>query len=226
LYSKTDYIDAYKQKRQNLVNSLRTKGISDERVLNAINILSREKFIPRDSINYAYDDNALPIECGQTISQPYTVAYMTELLRVNEGDKILEIGTGSGYQASVLSLMGAKVFTIERVQQLFESAKKLFIEFKLPITTRFADGTLGWKEFAPYQGIIVTAAAPNVPKTLKNQLAVGGRLVVPVGNMLSQTMYAIERESETKFKEYKTDTFKFVPLVGKEGWEIENGNDK
>lgn len=216
------YSSNLKEQRIKLVKELRNKGIEDENVLYAISILPREKFILPSFINRAYDDVALPIDCNQTISQPYTVAYMTSELKVSKGDKVLEIGTGSGYQACLLAIMGAKVFTIERIPELYEKSKLLFNEFRFQINSRLADGTLGWREFAPFNGIIVTAAAPKVPNTLKEQLAVQGRLVIPIGDKISQTMHIITRLSEDEFEEKVSDKFKFVPLIGKEGWNNDN----
>lgn len=202
-----------------LIDTLRSKGISDERILNVMSYLPREDFVGSSFINRAYDDIALPISSGQTISQPYTVAFMTSLLQVREGDKILEIGTGSGYQACLLFLLGARVFTVERIQELYIEANMKFKTNGYQINTRFGDGSLGWKEFAPYDGIIVTAASPAAPESLKMQLGVGGRLVIPIGNKDTQTMFVIERMDESTFHEYQSDKFKFVPLIGKEGWE-------
>lgn len=208
----------YREQRLALVNSLREKGIKEEKVLDAMMRLPREEFIDPSSVALAYDDNALPIDCNQTISQPYTVAYMTSRLEIMKGDKILEIGTGSGYQAALIYLMGARVFTIERIQELYSKAKDLFDSLGYSINTRFGDGSIGWNEFTPYDGIIVTAAAPDIPKTLLNQLAVGGRLIIPVGNREIQKMYIIRKTAEKEFKTETTDQFKFVPLIGKEGW--------
>lgn len=212
------YSSNFKEQRLKLVKELRKKGIDDENVLYAISILPREKFVLPTFINRAYEDVALPIDSNQTISQPYTVAYMTSQLKITKGDKVLEIGTGSGYQACLLAIMGAKVFTIERISELFEKSKKIFHEFRFQINSRLADGTLGWREFAPYNGIIVTAAAPKVPNALKEQLAIQGRLVIPIGDKISQTMYIITRISEEEYDEKISDRFKFVPLIGKEGW--------
>lgn len=212
------YTDAFTEQRLELIEKIRRKGITDEDVLKALAALPRERFVPRDLRHRAYEDNALPIEEDQTVSQPYTVAYMTSLLRVKEGDKILEIGTGSGYQACILFLMGARVFTVERIQSLYESAKKKFREMGMRINTRHGDGTLGWKQFAPYKGIMVTAAAPAIPKSLLSQIRIGGRIVMPVGDKFSQTMHVVERLDEDDFKDYPSDAFKFVPLIGKEGW--------
>ncbi|MDQ1265811.1 MAG: protein-L-isoaspartate(D-aspartate) O-methyltransferase [Bacteroidota bacterium] len=211
-------LDKFREQRLNLLSHLRKRGI-DEDVLTAMNQVPRELFIPHDFIKNSYEDIALPIDCNQTISQPYTVAFMTSLLKIQIDDKVLEIGTGSGYQASILYLLGARVFTVERIRELHENAKKKFIELGFKIISRYGDGTLGWKEFAPYKCIIVTAAAPKLPEILKQQLDIGGRLVVPVGGKNSQSMYLIERKGENDYAEFRHDSFKFVPLIGKEGWE-------
>jgi protein-L-isoaspartate(D-aspartate) O-methyltransferase len=144
---------------------------------------------------------------------------MTSRLKVDKDDKILEIGTGSGYQAALLSYMGARVFTIERIPELLEQARKVFKKLDLNINTRLGDGTLGWKEFAPYDGIIITAAAPEFPEHLIDQLKTGGRLVAPVGGREYQTMYIATRTSETDYDVNRMENFKFVPLIGKKGWE-------
>ncbi len=214
------YNDEFTRKRLELVESLRRKGI-DDKVADAIAKLPREKFVAPSYVNRAYEDTALPIECDQTISQPYTVAYMTGLLDVEPDDKILEIGAGSGYQAALLYVMGAKVFTVERVQGLYDRARKIFNELGMNINIRLGDGSLGWRQFAPYDGILVTAAAPKAPNTLLQQLKVGGRLVIPIGDRGAQRMHLIQRVNDKDFKEYKFDSFKFVPLIGKEAWNEE-----
>jgi protein-L-isoaspartate(D-aspartate) O-methyltransferase len=210
--------NSFKERRSYLIKHLRAKGIS-EKVLSALELLAREKFLSSAMQNRAYDDTALPIDCSQTISQPYTVAFMTDQLDVREDDKILEIGTGSGYQAVLLALLGARVFTVERIPDLYTKATKLFREWKLKINTRLGDGTLGWNEFAPYDGIIVTAAAPSVPKSLLSQLKIGGRMVIPIGDLSTQDMHTITKTGEDKYIEDITRSFKFVPLIGKQGWE-------
>jgi protein-L-isoaspartate(D-aspartate) O-methyltransferase len=213
--------NAFHERRRLLIESLRRRGNLSDSVLDAMMKVPREKFLNSSFHFRAYEDTALPIDANQTISQPYTVAYMTTLLDIKEGDKILEIGTGSGYQACILALLGAKVFTIERISALVDKARKVFLELGLKINTRIGDGTIGWKEHSPYQGIIVTAAAPDIPESLTEQLAIGGRLVVPVGPKSCQSMYLIERKSEKDFLKSSTDSFKFVPLIGKEGWKLD-----
>lgn len=208
----------YTERRYQLMRFLEQRGIDDANVLEAMNQVKRELFIPASLAARAYDDNALPIDCNQTISQPYTVAFMTSKLNVKPEDKVLEIGTGSGYQAAVLFYLGAKVFSIERIPELYEKTRKLLKELGIQVNVKLGDGSIGWSEYAPYNGIIVTAAAPKIPTKLKEQLAIGGRLVVPVGDKDYQTMYTITRIDEENYTEKAEDTFKFVPLIGKEGW--------
>ena len=166
----------------------------------------------------AYDDIALPIAEGQTISQPYTVAFMTQLLAVRPRDKVLEIGTGSGYQCAILCEMRATVFTVERNEVLFRNAKALLQTLGYEAMFKLGDGTKGWAQCAPFDGIIVTAGSPATPTTLKEQLAIGGRLVIPVGDKDSQTMLRIVRTSEDTYETREYMDFRFVPLIGKEGW--------
>jgi len=197
---------------------IREKGIADERVLMAIQVVPRHLFMDTALERRAYEDTALPISCGQTISQPYTVAAQTELLEVKKGSKILEIGTGSGYQAAILCQMGADVYSVERHEFLYQSTKKLLNSLGYRPVLKCGDGTIGWSAYAPYDGIVVTAGAPVVPEDLMVQLKVGGRLVVPVGSQKSQQMIRVVRESEESFREEKLQNFKFVPLIGEKGW--------
>lgn len=210
--------NTYREKRLKLAESLRSKGITDEEVLAAIAFVPREFFVKSTYKNVSYEDNALPIECNQTISQPYTVAFMTQMLNVQEGDRVLEIGTGSGYQATILRVLGAKVFTVERIPELYEELQRLFTKIKINIKMKLGDGTLGWRQFAPFDKIIVTAAAPFIPNELKEQLIVGGRMVIPVGDIAGQTMFLVERIDKETFRETPLGDFKFVPLIGKSGW--------
>lgn len=205
------------EERKYLVKSLEIKGITDKELLRAFLKVPREKFVPPAFRKYAYDDNALPIECNQTISQPFTVGYMTMVLKVEKGNKVLEIGTGSGYQAAILCELGAVVYSIERVEKLYISAKSLLAKLKYDVHLKLGDGTLGWDEHAPYDRIIVTAAAPDVPETLIDQMKIGGRLVVPVGTLEFQKLYVIKKTSEG-IDHSILDSFKFVPLIGEEGW--------
>lgn len=200
-------------KRKQLVEVLMKKGIKSEGVLDAIAKIPRHLFMDSSFEDHAYQDKAFPIAADQTISQPYTVAFQSELLRVKRGSKILEIGTGSGYQTAVLCEMGAQVYSIERQQELFKKTK-LFLS-KLgyrPKRLYFGDGYKGNPEFAPFEGVIVTAGAPYVPKPLLSQLAIGGRLVIPVGKD-SQIMTLFIRKSEKEFEKHEFGDFRFVPML-------------
>ncbi|MBU2492547.1 MAG: protein-L-isoaspartate(D-aspartate) O-methyltransferase [Bacteroidetes bacterium] len=208
----------FEQEREALVNILKEKGIKDERVLNAFMDVERHLFVPDIMKYHSYKDVALPIGHGQTISQPYTVAFMTEALNLRPGSKILEIGTGSGYQAAILEKMGMRVFSIERNNNLYNTALKLFDSLGIRAALRCADGTIGWEEFAPYDGIIVTAGGPTVPEKLKRQLAIGGRMVIPVGDKKTQSMKILNKISDDEFEIKEMPQFAFVPLIGKEGW--------
>src|SRR5690554_3476125 len=199
--------------RKKLVNTLKKKGITDKNVLNAIGKIPRHLFMDSGFVDHAYVDKAFPIAADQTISQPYTVARQTELLDVKKGDKILEIGTGSGYQAAVLLEMGATLYTIERQNELFKKTK-LFLP-KLgykPKKLIFGDGYIGLADEAPFDGIIVTAGAPYVPQPLLAQLKIGAKLVIPVGENI-QIMTVFTRKSEKEFEKEKFGEFRFVPLL-------------
>lgn len=209
--------DTHKHKglRNQLVSTIKNKGIVDENVLKAIANVPRHLFMDSGFVDFAYQDKAFPIAAEQTISQPYTVAFQTELLEIKNGDKILEIGTGSGYQTAVLIEMGAKVYTIERQKELFKRTN-LFLP-KLgykPKRLIFGDGYKGLSAEAPFDGIIVTAAAPFVPKPLLAQLKIGGRLVIPIGDDL-QVMTLFIRTSVKKFEKHEFGNFKFVPMLKK-----------
>ena len=199
--------------RKRLVQGLKTKGIRDEKVLDAINKVPRHRFMESTFLNFAYKDQAFPIGSGQTISQPYTVAFQTHLLQVEKNDKILEVGTGSGYQAAVLLELGAKVFTIERQKELYEKVRKFLPDIGYNPACFFGDGYKGLTSFAPFDKILVTAGAPFVPPELKEQLKIGGRMVIPVGNQSRQEMLLIERVSEEEFTSEKHGGFIFVPLL-------------
>ncbi len=205
------------EEKRKLVEGLWSKGIKDESVLKVIYDIPREKFISDALRKFAYDDNALPIECAQTISQPFTVAYMTQVMAIKPGDKILEIGTGSGYQAAVLCKLGATVYSVERIEKLYENASVLLPELGFEVNLKLDDGTLGWEENAPFDKIIVTAGAPDVPHHLVEQLNIGGKLVIPVGDQQTQRLLEITR-TETGIEKKFYDYFKFVPLIGAEGW--------
>lgn len=207
--------DTFKHKglRQQLVNILVAKGIKDEKVLNAIANVPRHLFMDSGFLDHAYQDKAFPIAADQTISQPYTVAFQTELLQVKNGDKVLEIGTGCGYQTAVLCEVGAKVFSIERQQELFKKTSKFLP--KLGYRAKklvFGDGYKGLNEEAPFDSIIVTAGAPYVPKPLLSQLKIGGRLVIPVGDAV-QTMTLFVRNGDKEFEQHEFGEFRFVPLL-------------
>lgn len=199
--------------RNKLAEIVEAKGISDPKVLNAIRTIPRHLFLDSGFEDHAYQDKAFPIGADQTISQPYTVAFQTELLQVKPNDKILEIGTGSGYQTAVLLHLKAKVYTIERQQELFKKTKLFFAKMNYrPKKVIFGDGYKGLPEEAPFDGIIVTAGAPEVPKALLSQLKVGGRLVIPVG-VAEQVMTLYLRKSEKEFEKQELGAFRFVPLL-------------
>ena len=208
----------YERERQELVDKLSMKGIHDIAVLKAIGEVERHNFVQKAMKHHAYRDVALPIGYGQTISQPYTVAFMTQALKLKQNAKVLEIGTGSGYQAAILFKMGMQVFSIERYFEIYSQTRKLFDNLGIRVNTKCGDGTIGWIEFAPYDGIIVTAGSPDVPASLKKQLTFGGRLVIPVGGRHSQTLKIVTRISEEEFNVEDVPEFSFVPLIGREGW--------
>ena len=208
-------IDSYRHKgmRKKLVQQIQKKGIEDKRILQAIGTLPRHFFLDKAFEEWAYQDRPFPIAKEQTISQPYTVAYQTALLNIQKGDKVLEIGTGSGYQASILSMLGAKVYTIERQETLYLAAKKLNKELKIPrIHFYYQDGFLGLPHVSPFDKILVTAGATEKPQHLLHQLAIGGQMVIPIGKDV-QVMYRITRKSDTEFLDEKFDNFKFVPFL-------------
>jgi protein-L-isoaspartate(D-aspartate) O-methyltransferase len=208
--------DNYKHKglRKKLVAEVRSKGITDENVLRAIEKIPRHYFMDSSFLEFAYEDKPFPIGAGQTISQPYTVAFQTELLQVNKGDKVLEVGTGSGYQTCVLIELGARVYTVERQKNLYLKAKSFLptIGYK-PKNISYGDGYQGMPAFAPFDRIIVTAGAPVTPDALLDQLKVGGILVIPVGHDI-QIMKRITR-TEVGYREEDHGAFRFVPLLGK-----------
>jgi protein-L-isoaspartate(D-aspartate) O-methyltransferase len=204
--------------RQALVEYLRQRGIQDDRVLSAISAVPRHAFIQTGLHHRAYEDTALPIAKDQTISQPYTVARQSELLGVGTGDKVLEIGTGSGYQAAVLVEMGVSLHTIERHEELHQQARELLHQLGYRAKQKCGDGTLGWSAFAPYDAIIVTAGAPVVPASLKEQLSTGGRLVIPVGEQGQQLLRRLTKQQDGSFREESFSDVAFVPLIGDQGW--------
>jgi len=210
------YEDTYRHKglRKQLVDGLRQKGINDERVLTAINNIPRHFFLDSAFDKVAYEDRAFPIAESQTISQPYTVAYQTQLLEVKQYDKVLEVGTGSGYQAIVLAEMGAKVYTIERQKKLFDEHRKFVLRGRYPnIKYFYGDGYEGLPTFAPFDKVIVTAAAPYIPPRLVEQLKPGGKMVIPVGEGAIQKMIRLTRNADGTVTEDTFDKFSFVPMV-------------
>lgn len=202
-----------KGKRKKLVEELRRKGITDEDVLRAINKVPRHDFMDPAFLNHAYIDKAFPISSGQTISQPYTVAVQTQLLKVKKRDKILEIGTGSGYQAAILAEMGAKVYTIERYRELYLKAQAIFLSLGYNADFFYGDGYEGKSQYGPFDGIIITAATAEIPEKIPKQLKTGGRLVVPIGNNVSQVMTLVIRTGENEFEYSSHGSFAFVPLL-------------
>jgi protein-L-isoaspartate(D-aspartate) O-methyltransferase len=208
--------DSYRHKglRKQLVELIRRKGISDERVLQAILDIPRHYFIDSAFDQIAYEDRAFPIAEGQTISQPYTVAYQSQLLDIKNHEKVLEVGTGSGYQAIVLALMGAQVYTIERQKQIYDQNRKFSYLRNFPaIHYFFGDGYLGLPTYAPFDKIIVTAAAPIIPEKLVEQLKPGGKMVVPIGEGKIQQMFRIHKDETGKIYEEIFDEFSFVPML-------------
>ncbi|MGD9868100.1 MAG: protein-L-isoaspartate(D-aspartate) O-methyltransferase [Hyphomicrobiales bacterium] len=200
--------------RIGLIMQLRKRGIRDTRVLRALELVPREKFVDPAFMESAYEDSALPIDCGQTISQPYIVACMTEQLDVQPTHKVLEIGTGSGYQTAVLSYLAARVFTIERYRELQKAAERRFSELGLPhITTIIGDGWLGWPPQAPFDRIIVTAAAPEPPQALLDQLKTGGRMIIPLGETRDAQHLTRIDKTEAGIEQKRLLPVRFVPMV-------------
>lgn len=208
----------FKGLREKLVKDLRKKGISDEEVLTAIEKVKRHLLVDELIQESAYEDRALPILLNQTISQPYTVAFQTQLLEVKKGLRVLEIGLGSGYQAAILCEMGAMVFSVERLKELALLTKEKLKNLGYDVQIKVGDGTLGWQTFAPYDRILVTAASPQIPDTLLKQLNIGGILVIPVGDRDIQKMYKVIKTAENTYETKVYDEFKFVPLIGDKGW--------
>ena len=203
----------YKGQRKLLVEKLVKKGIDSKEVLNAINIVPRHLFMDKTLIDHSYEDKAYPIKSNQTISQPFTVAIQTQLLNIKKNEKILEIGTGSGYQTAILSVLSNNIYTIERNHDLYKNSKKLFSKLNIRVRKQiYGDGHLGYLGASPYDCIIVTAGANELPKKLLQQLSIGGRLIIPLGNKI-QVMTKVERISHTNFKKKTFGEFKFVPLL-------------
>lgn len=211
-------IDGFKYQglRKKLIQELRKKGITNGKVLSAINKVPRHLFFESSFVDFAYQDKAFPIGAGQTISQPYTVAYQSSLLDIKDGDKVLEIGTGSGYQASVLIEMGATVFTIERQKELFDKAKQIFNKLNYRPTVKYGDGYKGMPTYAPFDKIIVTCGAPFLPKELINQLNIGGAMVIPLDSKDGvQVMTRYLKLDQNKLEKQLFENFKFVPFLPK-----------
>src|SRR5947209_4472365 len=212
-------LDLARQRRQMTELQVAGRGITDPLVLEAVRRVPRERFVSEGLEEFAYEDSPLPIEVGQTISQPYIVAAMSEAADVQPGDRVLEIGTGSGYAAAVLSMIADQVYTVERHPELAELAKKRFRELGYDnIEVRIGDGTLGWPQAAPFDAIIGTAAGPRVPKPFRKQLAIGGRLVMPVGEKDDQRLVKIRRMAPDLYEEDDFGDVRFVPLIGEHGW--------
>jgi len=207
--------DTFRHKglRHKLVESLRQKGIHDENVLQAMEAVPRHFFFDSSFLEFAYQDKPFPIGAGQTISQPYTVAFQTELLAVKKGDKVLEIGTGSGYQACILCELGAKVFSIERQKLLFDKTKTFLPALGYRLKTFYGDGYLGQPAFAPFDKIIITAGAPYIPEALVQQLKIGGILVAPIGNTNIQEMTTLVKLTRTATRITNHGRFRFVPML-------------
>ena len=215
--------------RKELVEKLIKSGIKNKEVLNAIGKVRRELFVKDEFKKYAYDNIALPLNSNQTISQPFTVAFMTELLEIKPGDKVLEIGTGSGYQSAILKELGADVYSVERIRELSELAKEKLNKLGYDVHLKYDDGTKGWSANAPFDKIIVTAGSPVIPRPLLEQLKVGGRMVIPVGDEKTQKLLLVkklagdvENDDKPKYKYRTYEDFKFVPLIGEDGWRINN----
>lgn len=208
-------VDSFRHKglRKKLIEELQTKGITDKAVLDAIGTIPRHLFLESSFLEFAYQDNAFPIGAGQTISQPYTVAVQSSLLEIKKGDKILEIGTGSGYQAAVLHLMGGKVFTIERQKELFIKTKALMLKLGYKMNLFFGDGYQGLPTFAPFSKIIITCGAPFIPEKLVEQLKPGGIMVIPLGEDV-QTMTTIKKTMDNELIVEEHGQFRFVPMLG------------
>ena len=198
-------------------SQLRARGISDPRVLQAFNTVPRHEFVKERMREEAYRDSPLPIGHGQTISQPYMVAAMTEAAQIQEGQKVLEIGLGSGYQAAILAALGARVYSMERIASLAAAAEKVLIALGYPVSVQVGDGTLGWPEEAPFDRIVVTAGAPAMPVPLGAQLATRGRLVIPIEDGFSQVLYIFRKEEQGLIEE-RRERCTFVPLIGEYGW--------
>ncbi|MGM8897882.1 MULTISPECIES: protein-L-isoaspartate(D-aspartate) O-methyltransferase [unclassified Psychrobacter] len=214
-------MDNFEELRQQMIDrQLAARGIHDQTVLNALGTVPREAFIPTDLIEFAYKDSPLPIEENQTISQPFIVALMTAALELKSDDRVLEVGTGSGYAAAVLAEICEHVYTIERHKALADTAQMRLKKLGYTnVQVKHGDGTLGWVDYAPFDAIIVAAGGPEAPQILKEQLAIGGRMVIPVGSTLkSQKLVRIRRISKEEYETKDLGSVRFVPLIGAAGW--------
>lgn len=211
----------YEERRRRMVrNQIEARGVTDERVLEAMRTVPREQFVPEDMRSRAFTDGPLPIGAGQTISQPYIVALMAAALELEPGDRVLEIGTGSGYAAAILGEIADEVFTIERHADLADQARAVLADLGCDnVHVRHGDGTLGWQEEAPFDAIVSAAAGPSVPDSLESQLAVGGRLVMPVGDkIMHQSLVRVRRTPDGTYESEDLGAVRFVPLIGEEGF--------
>lgn len=222
-------VNSMSEKRNAMVeHQVVGRGVRDGLVLEAMRAVPREAFLPGYQRERAYEDGPLSIAAGQTISQPYIVAFMIEALALEGGESVLEIGTGSGYAAAVLAQIAGEVYTIERIEELATDASKTLLSLNYHnVTVRLGDGTKGWAEHAPFDGIIVTAGGPRIPDALKSQLKVGGRMVMPVGHTANnQALVRTTRVSETEYRNEEIADVRFVPLIGEEGWANEEERDR
>jgi protein-L-isoaspartate(D-aspartate) O-methyltransferase len=212
--------DFTKERERMVRHQIASRGVRSTLVLDAMRKVPRERFLPEGEAPFAYDDSPLPIAAGQTISQPYIVAYMIDSMELERGDRVLEIGTGSGYAAAVLAEMGCEVYTVERIEKLALQAQVVLDKLGYgAVHVLHADGTLGWPDAAPFDGIVVAAGAPDVPEALKEQLAIGGRLVIPVGSSLGfQELLRVTRTGDAAFETDYLCGVRFVPLLGEQGW--------
>lgn len=214
-------MDEWALRKKMIDEQLVRRGIHDAATLASMALVPRHEFVPEQAIHLAYEDSPLPIGFLQTISQPYMVALMTQSARLKSTDKVLEIGTGSGYQAAVLSKMVTDVYTIERIPELSAQAQVVFEKLALTnIHLKIGDGTLGWPEEAPFDAILVTAGAPVAPQSLMNQIKVGGRLIIPVGNEFVQDLFCYTRTGEDEMEQEFLESVRFVPLIGEQGWQV------
>lgn len=212
--------DFARQRERMVQEQIAARGITDPALLNAFRQVPREHFVSPPYLKYAYRDGPIPLPGRQTISQPYVVALMISLMQLRETDRVLEIGTGSGYAAAVMSRMVAMVYTVERHERLVAYARQRLADLGYDnVVVHHGDGTLGWPEHAPYDGIVVAAGGPRVPPSLRRQLALNGRLVIPVGKRSGQMLVVVERTGEESFRQKKVSPVRFVPLVGEEGWQ-------